>query len=295
MMISAFNQAIDNIKNKSSVVWSGIATTSFSLVMLGSLLLIYLNVIHITQKYFQQSHYSVFLQQDIESKQKKVILNAISGIEGAYGITEIASEQSRQELLNSLGEAGKLIEKVTFSKLPDIIEFSLKRTRPLTDPELSQLASYGGIENIVSGRETKEQIDVFFFTANFVGIFLIVILIISIAFIIRNSIQIGIRIRLKEIEILQVLGATKWFIRMPYIIEGVFIAIVSFFLSLSIIYFLFQFAIAGITYNEATYGIENSVRFFPVLELGFILIGLVLLGILSSVLATDSIIKQLES
>ncbi len=294
MISTAFNQTIDNIKNHSSVASSGIMTTSFSLVILGSIILIYFNVINITQMFFQKSHYSIFLKQEISANEKKVIFKTVNAIWGVYDVKEIDSEQARQEMMESLGEAQKLLKNVTFSKLPDIIEFSVQRSRPLTDPELKKIYEKKGIEEIVFGREARDQIDVFFSISNFVGIFLIILLIISITFIIRNSIQIGIRIRLKEIEILKVLGATKWFIRLPYIFEGIFIAVFSYFLSLSIIYFLFQFVVAGVTYNEATYGIENSVSFFPVLELSIVLIGLIFLGILSSILATDKIIRQLD-
>ncbi len=294
MIASAFFQTVDNVKNHASIAWSGIATASISLIILGSIILVYFNVVHFAESFFNNSRYSIFLQEDISPSQKESLLQTVRAIWGAGDVREIGSEQSRQELLQSLGEARKLLENVTLSKLPDIVEFSLQRSGPLTKPELSEIKKHGGVDEIVSGHEIKDQIELFFFVSDFVGGFLIGISILSIVFIIRNSIQIGVRVRIKEIEILKVLGATKWFIRLPYLFEGVFIAVVSFFLSLSVVYFLFQFVVAGITFNEATYGIEREVRFFPIPELGFVLIGLTFLGMFSSMLATDRVINQLE-
>ena len=294
MISTALYQTIDNLKSQTFLVWSGITTTSISLVVLGSVILVYFNVNHISQEFFQNSRYSIFLQENISSSQKRYLLKTVNAIWGVYAVKTISAEQSRQELLDSLGEARKILENITFSKLPEIIEFSLQRSEPLTEPELSKIEAEAGVDEIVFNHEMKDQIDTFFLIFNFVGCFLIGISILSNVFIIRNSNKIGVRIRLKEIEILKVLGATKWFIRLPYVFEGIFIAIVSFFLSLSVIYFLFQFVVAGITYNEATYGIENELHFFPLPELGIVLIGVIFLGIFSSVLATDKIINQLE-
>ena len=293
MLITAFHQTIENIKNQSSVAFSGIVTTSFSLVIIGSIFLIYSNGINFSRFFFQKSHYSLFLKKESTSSQKVSITQEVNAILGVYDVVEIGPEQAKQELLESFGEARKILKNVPFSKLPSIIEFSLQRKSPLTDAEKKRLIMTGGIDEIVSGQDTKDLIDIFFSISNFVGIFFIIMSVVCITIIIRNSIQIGIRIRLKEIEILKVLGATKWFIRLPYVFEGILIAITSFFLSIGLTYYLFQFILAGITFNEATYGIEKQVTFFSALELLIVFISLVFLGISSSILATDKIIMEL--
>ncbi|NQU63436.1 MAG: FtsX-like permease family protein [SAR324 cluster bacterium] len=112
--------------------------------------------------------------------------------------------------------------------------------------------------------------------------------------IIYNTIHIAIRVRIKEIEILKILGASPGFIRWPYIFEGILIAIASYVLSLGIIYFLYSFVIAGITFNKETYPIRPIVRFFSVQEMGNIFLTLTLLGLFSSLMATNKIIKHLD-
>ena len=56
---------------------------------------------------------------------------------------------------------------------------------------------------------------------------------------------------------------------------------------------LYEFVVAGITFNEATYGIRQQVRFFTLVEIGNTLLLLILLGLVSSVLASNKIIKEL--
>ena len=295
MLSIALGRAVENVKCPRCAAWGGIATASTSLVVLGSILLLYYNALTIAKEVFRQTRYSIFLQEDISPLQKRALLATVRGIRGSHDAKEISPEQSRKELLESMGEAGEFLESVTFSKLPALVEFTLQRQEPLTKLELRAIETEAGVDEVVFGREARDRVDLFFFLFRFVGIFLIAITTVAVVYTIRNSIQIGMRIRFEEIGMFKVLGATKWFIRLPYVIEGIFIALASFFLSLSVVYFLFQFVIAGITHNKATYGIGEKVRFFPASTLAILLAALILLGAFSSLLATDKIVEQLEN
>lgn len=294
MIISAVKQTATNIKSYTSISASGIITTSFSVIMLGTFILVYLNIIFLSQLFFKQSHYSVFLKTTASAYQKEALKQHVSAIWGVYELQDISSEQSHKEFLDSFGDSKALLEKVTFTKFPEIIEFSLKRDHPLTEFELDEIRSLKGVKDVIFGKETKEQVKTFFTIAEFVGFFLIGLLIVSISFIIKNTIQIAIQVRIKEIEIYKILGATKWFIRLPYLFEGVFIALLSSAISIGFLYFLFQFVLAGITFNEATYAIKEMARFFKFQQLVWLTFGLVSLGAFSSFIATDKILHQLE-
>lgn len=294
MIISAVKQTATNIRSYTSISASGIITTSFSVIMLGTFILVYLNIIFLSQLFFKQSHYSIFLKSAVTQQQKESISYYVHTIWGVYDIQSISSKQSQEEFLDSFGASKKLLEKVTFSKFPEIIEFSLKRDHPLSSVELEKIRSFRGVREIIFGKETKEQVSTYFTIAEFVGFFLIGLLMVSISFIIKNTIQIAIRVRLKEIEIYKILGATKWFIRLPYIFEGVFISLVSSSISIGFLYFLFQFVLAGITFNEATYSIKEMARFFQLNQVLWLTFSLVGLGVFSSYIATDKILHQLE-
>ena len=262
MIISAVKQTITNIRSYTSISASGIITTSFSVIMLGTFILVYLNIIFLSQLFFKQSHYSVFLKTSVTQQQRESIRYHVNAIWGVYDIQSLSAQQSQDEFLDSFGESKKLLEKVVFSKFPEIVEFSLKRDNPLSSVELEQIRSLSGVREIIFGKETKEQVSTYFTIAEFVGFFLIGLLVVSISFIIKNTIHIAIRVRIKEIEIYKILGATKWIIRLPYIFEGMFISLVSSAISIGFLYFLFQFVLAGITFNEATYSIKEMARFF---------------------------------
>lgn len=296
MFATALSQAKDNIAENAKTTLLAIITTSFSLVILGTFILVYLNLIHLTTITFKKSNYSIFLDEDIDEESHRAILGFVQRhVDGIDNLTEISSEEARKQLIESFDEARDLLESVDFPKFPRIIEFSLSRTSPMTDKEIAAITSLEGVQEVITGRDTRHQIDIFFNISNFVGLFLIALLIVCIVLIIHNSIQLSIRARIEEIEILKVLGATNRFIQVPYIIEGVVIALASYALSLGIIYVIYQFIVAGITFNEFTYFIRAIVRYFSGFEMVGALFVIVASGIISAYFAARKIIEGLDT
>lgn len=296
MFLNAIRQAIDNIIENARITFLAIITSCFSLVILGTFILVYLNLIHLTSITLYKSYYSVFLNENIDSGSYQAILGFIeNNIDGVADLTEISSEDARKQLIESFVEAKDLLAKVEFPEFPRIIEFTLDRPGPLTLLETDTIKSLEGVRDVITGRDTREQIDMFFAIASFVGVFLIALLVISIILIIHNSIQLSIRSRIEEIEILKTLGASNGFVRFPFIIEGIVIALVSFLVAIGIIYLLYQFVIAGITYSEATYTIRSVARFFSRFELLGAGLVVVFSGIFSSSIATGKIFDRLDT
>ncbi len=294
MISSAFGQTLDNLRENYSTILSGIVMTCFSLVILGTFILVYQNLIHLTQLAFRKSHYSLFLVDQISSHQKSAIAAYVKKIPDVGGIQEVSSDEAKKQLIESFVEARELLQQLDFPTFPNILEFVLDRSGPLTIEEARHLKSLDGVHDLITGRETRDQINTFFNIANFVGLFLITLLMICMVLIIYNTIHIAIRMRIKEIEILKILGASPGFIRLPYILEGTLIASISCLLSLGIIFFLYSFVVAGITFNNATYPIRGVVRFFTILEMGTFFVTIMLLGAFSSYLAANRIINNLD-
>lgn len=293
MVLTALKQARENIRSNFATTIAGIITTSFALIILGTFILVYLNLIQLTQMVFQKSNYSIFLDTRIDEDARNRIKKHLLTIWGMSEVHEVSAKEARRQLISSFGETGQALEKLDFPQFPDIIEFSLSRSNVLSNRELEEIRQLPGVDEVIFGRETRDQVSIFFTIANFVGVFLIILLVISIILIIHNSVQVALRIRIREIEILEILGATKTFIQLPYICEGIIIAVTGYCISLGLIFMLYEFVVAGITFNEATYGIRQQVRFFTLVEIGNTLLLLILLGLVSSVLASNKIIKEL--
>ena len=106
--------------------------------------------------------------------------------------------------------------------LPDMIQ--VRATDPELVPALAQkLENTAGVETVRYGQGTVERL---LQTADWVeqaGIIGLVGISIAAVFLISTSIRITVFSRREEIDIMRLVGATNWYIRWPFLIEGVFI------------------------------------------------------------------------
>jgi len=111
--------------------------------------------------------------------------------------------------------------------------------------------------------------------------------ILSIA-IITNTIKLTVNSRRNEIIIMKYVGATDWFIRWPFVIEGVLIGMFGGILPLGIIWFLYDGIIENVTQSGLFavllegFPVRSSMDIFPIITPFILLLGM-LIGVLGSI------------
>ena len=123
-----------------------------------------------------------------------------------------------------------------------------------------------------------------------VSIVIILILLAVSAFLISNTITVGINVRREEIGIMKLIGATNSFVRLPFVLEGILIGLIGAAIPLAIIYFLYNRAVNYILQRFSV--LENFMNgllpvnkvFIILLPVGLILgVGIALIGTVSSI------------
>lgn len=287
-------QVKNNIKAHLATTLGGLLTTTCAVVLLGVFVLIYVNLIHITNNFFHQSHYSVFLKAEHLSEDRAFVLDLIRSIPGSSGVKAVSPAQSKEDLLNSFDSSKGVLEKIDLKHLPWVLDFSIDPGFHLSEEQVAALNQQEAVQEVFYGRETKDQVDTFFQIANFIGLFLVALLIIAIVYIIQNTIMLGIRSRAKEIEVLNVLGATPSFIQLPFLIEGALIGFCAGLCSVGVMYLVYRFLLAGVTFSPSTYGLAELVHFFGLYEQITAVLVMALMGLFSSGLATRKILQDLK-
>lgn len=91
-------------------------------------------------------------------------------------------------------------------------------------------------------------------------------------FLISNTVTIGINVRREEITIMKYIGATDFFVRSPFVVEGILIGLVGAGIPLAIIYFVYNKAVAYVLDRFSI--LTNLLTFLPVKEIFHILLPL---------------------
>ena len=96
----------------------------------------------------------------------------------------------------------------------------------------------------------------------YVSAAIIIILLMVAVFLISNTITVGIGVRREEIEIMKLIGATDYFVRAPFIVEGIFIGLIGSVIPLVILYLMYG-KVIGYIIDRFVF-LNNVLKFLPV-------------------------------
>ena len=104
----------------------------------------------------------------------------------------------------------------------------------------------------------------------YISVGIIVILLAVSIFLISNTITIGISVRKEEIEIMKYIGATDFFVRSPFVVEGMLIGVIGTIIPLALIYFLYDVVIGFI--RERFSVLSQLLTFLSIQEIFHVLV-----------------------
>ena len=199
------------------------------------------------------------------------------------------SESLTEELAATFGSDNPLADSASLEvHLSDVTmqEALVRYTQSLAD--VRQVNHSKSVADSFAGIQTLIWI---------ISIGLIAILVAVAVFLIRTTISTGINVRREEISIMSIIGATDFFIRAPFVVEGVLIALLGSILPIGILYFVYGEVIE--TLKEQFSSIFQSLRFLERNEImrDFIPLALLfslLLGFIASHLTAKRQIRKIE-
>ena len=156
------------------------------------------------------------------------------------------------------------------------------------------LKSMQGVRKVLSSEITASGISALNSVVTYASIGIIIILLLVSVFLISNTIVIGITVRKEEIAIMKLIGATNFFVRAPFIVEGVTIGLVGSMIPLILVYYMYDNVVKYIIGRFAV--VANLFEFVPIGDLFAVLIPVsaaigIGIGLVGSVLTTRKHLK----
>ncbi|MBE6782027.1 MAG: ABC transporter permease [Ruminococcaceae bacterium] len=156
---------------------------------------------------------------------------------------------------------------------------------------LKTIESVKGVDATQSHADIANKINAIKNGVTIAGVWIIAILLIISLVIVSNTIRVTMYSRKLEISIMKAVGATNSFIRLPFIIEGVMIGLVSAVISMGILYFCYRVAIEAICSALGNMEAISFLSVFPLILGVFAIIG-VLSGVVGSVIMIRKYLKK---
>jgi cell division transport system permease protein len=185
---------------------------------------------------------------------------------------------SRQQALTQMKRSDPaLANSIPYNPLPD--EFQVT---PKSADDIAQLYASlthplaPGVDKVIDGKVYSNRILHFAHAIEIVFSVAIVILLTSAALLIANTIRLSIFARRREIEVMKLVGATNWFVRGPFMLEGLLCGLGGAVLAIILLSIGKIVALPAILHNALSTDPGVHALSFPVNALILLLIGLVL-------------------
>jgi len=287
-------RTLRNIKGKFFLNLSTVGVIAISALIFSSFALIAYNFASFLEIWEEKIEVIAYLKKGISIKNTEDLLDHIRSLDGVESVRYFSPSDALAFLQAKLGAERNLLEGIQPSVLPASVEIQLKREyrranqiRTLAE----RLKQFPQFEEIQYGREWVETfstlVDILQITCWILGGVLLGAMIL----IISNTLQLTIASRREEIEIMQFVGASPLYIRVPFYMEGILQGLLGAAIAVGLLFLLHRVVLLYIPSSIQVWLARVSFLFLPAEFIAGILVGGMVLGFLGSILSSARLLR----
>lgn len=209
------------------MTFASISAVTITLLLVGVFLAVIMNMNHFASKVEKDVEIRVHIDPAATKEDQDALKASIQGISEIDSIKFSSKEEELKRVIESFGDSGKSFELFEQDNpLKDV--YIVKTKKPADTVKAAQKIEKMQYVSMV--QYGKGQVEKLFSTVKIgrnIGMVLIAGLLFTAMFLISNTIKITIYARRTEIEIMKLVGATNWFIRWPFLLEGLFLGVIG--------------------------------------------------------------------
>ena len=247
--------ALQNISRNGVMSISSIFAVTITLLLIAILGIIAINVNKITLSIENSLTIYVKVDREATNKQAQKIGEELNMIEGVKKVTYSSKEQELNKLINSQSSENKKLF-ATYKKdnpLGDAYQVEVKNAKNIATIA-KQIEDIPNVNEVTyGGSSTSDMVNLLEHIRNGGAIFAFALTVV-VLFMIANTIKMAITSRSTEIAIMRMVGASNWYIRLPFMLEGVFIGLFGSIIPIIVLYYGYSFA-----YDQFTKVLSSSV------------------------------------
>lgn len=211
------------------------------LIIMGAGIMIYFNINNVVDKVQSQNVVMVYVADDASEDETTQIGTSLKGISNVESYEFVPKEVAFQEQIQSMGGDAALFEGFDEIPLPDAYKVTVKDLSQFENT-VSQIKQINKVDSVRENSDLASKLLSLRHAVSIVSVGLVIMLFLVALFIISNTIRITMFSRKLEISIMKAVGATNWFIRWPFMIEGMILGTISGIVSLGVLWGLYAVA-----------------------------------------------------
>ena len=283
-------EVFHSLRRNNWMTFASIGTVAVSLFVLGVFLILVLNMNRLAGMLESQVQISVYLEDHLTDREKRQIGYDIESLQGIDSVTYVDRETAKERLKERLGDQKYLLDALSEDNpLPDAFEVTVT-TPSVVESAAGAIAAMQGVEEAKYGQDVVEHLFDITRLMRIFGFVLMGLLGGATLFIISNTIRLTVFARRKEIAIMKYVGATDWFIRWPFLLEGIVLGCIGGFIAAVALRSFYAAMAAKIYSTLAFFPLMPQYPFMNYVTLAILLAGIVI-GAIGSVISLKRFLR----
>ncbi len=233
--MNSIKTALKSLYRNISMSVASIILVTLTLLVLSSTIILALNITFVTDTVFQSLRVNVYLEDDLSQSRIDEIKTEIENVGNVNTVTFSSKEDELISLTEGFQDGDVILEYMEDDNpLKNVYIVNLNELATDNEDEnamqiaASEIEKIDGVEDADYGAEqgTDSLINTLDFIKLISNLASLILLVISV-FLITNTVKLTINARRKEIAIMRLVGAKSWYIRLPFIIEGMIIGVIG--------------------------------------------------------------------
>jgi cell division transport system permease protein len=217
-----------NLLRNLSLTLASMVTVAVSLSLVGTALLLRQGVQNATARWEGGIEFIIFIDPNADPAQEQAISEALEASPAVDTATYVTKEEAYEEFVRLFQRTPEMIDAVS----PEILPASFRVVPSDRDADViralgQQFENRPGVFRVVFAFEAVQTLQQLSRLMSFMILIVAGFLLFAAGLLILNTIRMAMFARRREIEVMKLVGATNWFIRIPFMLEGLVQGIVG--------------------------------------------------------------------
>jgi cell division transport system permease protein len=264
----AFANALRGIRSASTTSSLAVLTITIVLVLVGSASLLVQNMTGILEEFGAELQLTAYLDSSTTEEDQRDLAQSVAAAPGVDRV-EIITKREALERFERIAGGPELLAGLDENPLPASLEIHLRpeaRTAEAIAILESSLDGLPGIDELAQGQEWIEGYSRAVALVGAVALGISIILGMAALLIVANTIRLAVYTRRDELEILALVGASRTFVRVPFLLEGTLQGLLGGFIALLLVYGAYELFLPQIRFGLELVVGRADLRFFTTAE-----------------------------
>lgn len=215
----AVAETLTNVRRNPFISVAAIMVMTISLFMFGAVFLLRGAIQRSVDLFTGNVEVAIFLTDGLSSDEQEQMRVELESLDEVSSVTYESKEQAYEHFLELFASSPEFTQDVDPDALP--ASFRVKLKDPSTYAAISErFSSRPGVEKVRDERQTVEELFAQSSRLRQAGLYMAIVVAFAATVLIATTIRMGIFTRRREIGIMKLVGATNWFVRGPFMVEG---------------------------------------------------------------------------